>query len=118
MTELIFPADWDHRSTLAAEVAQVLVAADLSWLQAITELGFVVAQMLPLRVRGLPGDGGPGAGGRSWWRPRAPGSCRGRCIAGPLLAHQHERHVTSGVSSPTSSSLAVTTAVASATASG
>ncbi len=41
-----FPSDWDHTSTLPADLVAVVVASEVGWLQAVTHLGFVLASVL------------------------------------------------------------------------
>jgi len=46
VTDTLYPPDWDHNSDLHARLAQVLLNSDVSWLQAVTTMGFGVAAML------------------------------------------------------------------------
>ena len=46
MTDSLYPPDWDHDSDLHARLAQVLLNSGVSWLQAVTTLGFAAAAML------------------------------------------------------------------------
>ena len=45
-TEVTLPDGWDRDSNIPDDVLDVLVAANCPWLQAITEVAFVLAQML------------------------------------------------------------------------
>jgi hypothetical protein len=47
MTETVtLPDGWDRDSSIPDDVLDVLVAANCPWLQAITEVSFVLANML------------------------------------------------------------------------
>jgi len=45
-TEVTLPDGWDENSNIPDAVLDVLVAANCSWLQAITEVSYVLASML------------------------------------------------------------------------
>jgi hypothetical protein len=45
-TEVTLPDGWDCDSSIPDDVLDVLVAANCPWLQAITEVAYVLAQML------------------------------------------------------------------------
>ena len=45
-TEVTLPDGWDRDSSIPDDVLAVLVEANCPWLQAITEVAYVLAQML------------------------------------------------------------------------